>query len=293
MKKIYLDYNIILELSKQSNFLKKVLELKKKNKFYYSPAHIEELYRSKNEKYVKERSRILDTIEELTDSNELLPDCQTLSYINSSEKLEFFKKFLLCPKKSIAYTGTNYVFEHCEGIKETIESPFVCYERVSGKDTREIIENNAKIIMEKRENINRLIGIKEDLSNILPEELFENSLTKKYLKQWENIYKIKFLNKKLKFNYLKDKYRRLEETIEGLFHFLDAIKYARDKKLNKIISGIHDNTHCCYATKTDMLITTDLKMSKKTKAIYTFLGIKTQVIHIHFEKINEIFKYLG
>ena len=85
----------------------------------------------------------------------------------------------------------------------------------------------------------------------------------------------------------------LEETIEGLFHFLDAIKYARDKKLNKIISGIHDNTHCCYATKTDIILTADLKMSKKTKAIYTFLGVKTQVIHIPFEKIDEIFKYLG
>ena len=40
MQKIYLDYNIILELSKQSNLLKKVLELKKKNKFYSLDTYI-------------------------------------------------------------------------------------------------------------------------------------------------------------------------------------------------------------------------------------------------------------
>lgn len=49
MKKVYLDYNIILEMKKNDKFKRKILKYKKYFRFFYSPAHVEEIFKAKKQ----------------------------------------------------------------------------------------------------------------------------------------------------------------------------------------------------------------------------------------------------
>ena len=262
MKKLYLDYNIILEMKKNEEFKRKILKYKKYFRFFYSPAHVEEIFKAKKTEYKEEIPELLNLLNEMSDTWELLPPPGEWlgGYVTKREKI---------------------------GIIETQENSEKCYKRIEDWDTRNIIEDLSKTYLNHKD-VEKI----EEISNFLPERVFKNTEVKQKLKKFSEKEGVSVYKCEKKYDKIKFDYNKLELVIELLFHFLNEIGYSTNRTEIQALSGIHDNTHCCYATKCDLFITTDNRLSKKSKAIYSFLGIKTKVHHIHYKKIDEIFKIL-
>ena len=64
-----------------------------------------------------------------------------------------------------------------------------------------------------------------------------------------------------------------------LFNLIDSANYWGDKKTSHSnIARLYDAAHAYFAQVCDVLITNDKRMRSKTKAVYTFLGVKTRVL---------------
>ena len=98
-----------------------------------------------------------------------------------------------------------------------------------------------------------------------------------------------FCLKKGNFVELEISHKQLEYTMEILFRILNYSGYFAEKSEQTSISGTHDVSHAIYATKADVLLTTDLRFAKKCKATYEFLGVKTKVV---FCAQNEVMNFL-
>lgn len=106
----YLDYNIYIYALSDESIAQVVECLKKKSvQFFYSPAHVEEVYKA----FVEEGKNYLENKEKIL--------CQISKFTNNMEYL---------PSTA--------------GIKIEKESPFECYKRVAGIDTTQRIEFDGK-----------------------------------------------------------------------------------------------------------------------------------------------------
>jgi hypothetical protein len=64
-----------------------------------------------------------------------------------------------------------------------------------------------------------------------------------------------------------------------LLQIIDMANYWGDKKTNHSnVARMYDAAHAYFAQICDVLITNDKKMSKKVKAIYSFMNVKTKVV---------------
>lgn len=64
-----------------------------------------------------------------------------------------------------------------------------------------------------------------------------------------------------------------------LFNLIDSANYWGDKKTSHSnIVRLYDAAHAYFAQVCDVLVTNDKRMRAKTKAVYTFLGVKTRVL---------------
>lgn len=64
-----------------------------------------------------------------------------------------------------------------------------------------------------------------------------------------------------------------------LFNLIDSSNYWGDKKTSHSnIARLYDAAHAYFAQVCDVLVTNDKRMRAKTKAVYTFLGVKTRVL---------------
>lgn len=113
--------------------------------------------------------------------------------------------------------------------------------------------------------LNGLDLIKIEVSNYKPTEIF------------------KILDKKLheKLGYGIDVY--LEKSVANtgrtvfstLFNLLDFVCYWHDKDS---VSRLYDSSHAYFAKMCDVLVTDDKRMRIKTEAVYSYLGINTEVV---------------
>ena len=62
-----------------------------------------------------------------------------------------------------------------------------------------------------------------------------------------------------------------------LFNLLDAVCYWKDKN-GMEVSRMYDASHAYYAQLCDYFVTNDKRLSYKARAVYSFLGVKTNVI---------------
>lgn len=71
-------------------------------------------------------------------------------------------------------------------------------------------------------------------------------------------------------------------TVFGtLFNLLDLACYYKDKQTeHSNIARFHDASHAYYAQLCDFFVSQDKRMRYKTKAVYSYLGIKTQVLSV-------------
>ena len=64
-----------------------------------------------------------------------------------------------------------------------------------------------------------------------------------------------------------------------LFNLIDSANYWGDKKTaHSNIARLYDAAHAYFAQICDVLVTNDKRMRAKTKAVYSFLGVKTRVV---------------
>ncbi|MBV4450951.1 hypothetical protein KM792_15050, partial [Clostridium tyrobutyricum] len=192
-----------------------------------------------------------------------------------------------------------------------------CIDRVKKYDTRDIVANNG-ILLNKIQRESVVSYVKNDkkvknYSNLSYSEIWNQKqiiqkLNKfpQYINKYKeitfiqvaNLYGIEQARSICNLNYggfqlnkncyykLKNNYSLLECVIEFLHNLLGECGYNRDKKERTSISGIHDVQHSIYATYCNYFISEDKTFSKRTNAIYTYLGVGTQVIDIcEFMKI--------
>lgn len=66
-----------------------------------------------------------------------------------------------------------------------------------------------------------------------------------------------------------------------LFNLIDSANYWGDKKTaHSNVARLYDSAHAYFAQVCDILVTNDKRMRAKTKAVYSFLGVKTEVLSV-------------
>lgn len=80
-------------------------------------------------------------------------------------------------------------------------------------------------------------------------------------------------------------YLRATEAFGGkplyhtLFNQIDSANYWGDKKtVHSNVARLYDAAHAYFAQVCDVLVTNDKRMRAKTKAVYSFLGVKTNMM---------------
>ncbi|EJB4003835.1 hypothetical protein MT216_005137 [Escherichia coli] len=314
MNKIYLDYNIFLDiLERESNDF--ILPLRNKGfVFVYSPAHIEEIARGLEcGKVSREQSLSnLNGIGELTENIELLP--------------------YYSPKFNVIESpyGNN-------GIQVVKEEPNYCYERVYGsiKSNRHAKNAQKTVIMEGErkfshlseserqdslDNINKLDPIvdilktNECIDKLINGfitlqaksdtmiELIQNGVIKHPLDSTDIELIDSYASMKITnsngyynslatnlltppsecFNKIKGNFSFIENMIDIVMRELLRYGYKLEK-IKKSESSLHDHTHAIYATACDYFICRDKRLLSKTKATYSYLGVKTKVLDANIE----------
>lgn len=281
----YFDHNIYIYSIKDKSIAKEVECLKKKSvQIFYSPAHVEEVYKAfvaVGEDYSDKKNEILCLISEFTNNMEYLP------------------------------SGTGIIIKK--------ESPFECYKRVAGIDTTRRVEFDGK----EKYKVDKLYykqlcdkdKIYQNMSNIEFDKIwacedvlnaiiqFNNNMqeiVRKYNNSNDNIILKKIgVDKSIPedlelyqgmYSEIKGSHKVLEFVVEILFRILNMNGYNADKELSTTISGIHDVSHSIYATQANKLFTVDKRFANKCKAIYYFLGVDTEVICCHKEDISKILR---
>lgn len=260
MKKLYLDYNIIIELKRNTITLEN-LSIGDTKGIYYSPAHIEEVAVSAieygcDEQIVKED---LEFISELTENKKILP-----------------------------HHGEIYNYNKGIYIKE--EHPFVCYKRVINSYNRnKYAENGNREVLETSKE-NEFFGNKPmEINNVKAEEILKKQLDEVHINIKEmfifhyNCHIENFGLDRLKKHFFtiddfKDNFIKMNIIFEMLANILEASGFYYEKA-KKARSRMHDVSHIIYGSNFDKFITADKKLFSKAKAIYSYLNIKTEVYY--------------
>ena len=122
------------------------------------------------------------------------------------------------------------------------------------------------------------------LSNIVYRELIARGLWKQGLIGKDE--QIKVLT--WRFDDLKGRFSVFEAYVNMAANLLEKIGYYREKA-EESRARLHDVSHIIYAAYCDTLVTGDKKLIKKAQAIYSLLGINTQVLtNKEFEALSPL-----
>lgn len=279
--RVYLDYNIYNRIC--GNIIDDKIFKNKNVNIFLSVAHAEEYYKAcKNDIDSKNYEKLTDIFNEmisLTPFGVLNPSKTRIKNIN--------EKFSGCLERVKKYDTSDIVNNNGKAVheiqKETVES---------------YVKNNKKVINYSNLSCNEIWNQKEiiDKLNKFPEYI--DNYKERTFMQIASFYGFeqtksicnnnydKFQLKENCYSKLKDNYALLECVIEFLYNVLGECGYNRDKQERTSISGIHDIQHLIYATYCNYFISEDKTFLKKAKAVYTYLGIETQMIDVfEFENI--------
>ncbi|MCA5932587.1 hypothetical protein LET06_16730 [Pectobacterium versatile] len=251
---LYFDYQLVIYLQDGVNeqLSKIVDDLKTKgSRFLFSPAHLEE---------------IAVSCKRGTASDALVED-----------KIEFLT--VLCGSNSLRATS----------LKKTEiynELPICCYNRVIKyyhlNDFAESLEH--EVISDANNNP---AGEPRIINNSSPEELFYHinyyeilllSLVKMQLITVEEMrYSLVGLLERQERSIIMNRHDVLEASVNIVANWLEKIGYYRES-IEKSRSRLHDVSHMIHASYCDIFVTNDNKLLNKTKAVYSFLTIKTRVL---------------
>jgi len=273
MKKVYLDMNIYDRIIKDANIKNKINEIAKNYRFYYSGAHAEEVFTSRKNSNGNNEASISSRIATI--------DC-------------------LCKSHKLAPLDYSKIIITTEPFKD-------CYNRIDNDDTSNILEDKAKRHLDRIKSAQS--GLEKEIlhiQNLGPYEIWDNpriidsinkannelpGVIEKYNRSPEIISVFLKYNALVKlstglkierdsYHNLSCKYSSFEFIMEKLHNILLENGYHIDSKQNKFNSGVHDVTHMIYASKCNYLVTNDNKFSKRAKAVYAYIGIKTEVVNL-------------
>ena len=101
---------------------------------------------------------------------------------------------------------------------------------------------------------------------------------------------VDLLKKKDIFLRIKKDFSLVENFIQNIMAILseEGVYFEDNKDKNgnykRLISSIHDTTHCIYASFTDYFVTRDRRLYKKADFVYQFLNIPTKIIYVDEER---------
>lgn len=273
MKYLYLDHNIYISALNDDKLKEYLKSLASRNiQCIYSPAHIEEVHRVKNDStspHYNKMDKLMEIIGEITNNKEALPTIAGVDiYSESPQK---------CYKRVFSFDTTKRV-ENDSLSRFSIDS---AHYKVSLAN--DIHAESISTLDEK--NVWEYPSIKAEIDNLcnnISSEIcsYNNS---------EDVLLLKFcgVDKSLpqdfslhknQYSVYKNHHNQLEYAIEILFRVLNYSGYNAEKGERTSISGTHDVSHAIYATKADLLISLDKKFCKKCQAVYYYIGANTKVI---------------
>lgn len=283
--RVYLDYNIYDRISK--NIIDDVIFKNNKVKVFLSVAHAEEYYKAcKNDVYNKN----YDSLNAIFNEMILLTSYGILNPSTTRIKNEN-EKFNNCLKRIKKYDTTEIVISNGAILNETQKESVDSYVKGNNK-----VKNYSNLSFDEIWKQKEVIQKLEEFESYIDEykKVTYRQISYLYgINQAVHICNINNNGFELKsgcYSELENNYSLLECVIEFLHNILGECGYNRDKKLRTSISGIHDVQHSIYATYCDYFISEDKTFSKRTNAIYTYLGVKTKVIDVSkFEGITQSF----
>lgn len=276
-ERYYFDYNIYERIAKED--IKIDDDFYVNNNIFLSVAHIEEYYKAcKND--VGNLNK--DSLENL----------KTLM-IGISKK-----RIILNPAKNSRIHAKNETFDEC-------------YDIIQKYDTRDIVENDGKIINKLEKCTVESLREEDDMakfnSTLDKKEIWKRPEVLNGISDFDKFYKIynSLSIKRLSlvygingarkgiselpqdFKLCKDCFKNtapnfhlLECVMEYLHKVLSRCGFHRDKDVRKTISGIHDISHSIYATYCNYFVSLDANFRKRVEAVYYYLGFDIDVLSL-------------
>lgn len=315
MEKIYFDYQLIIDnVEKRENMVNLINQFDNYLPVY-SPAHIEEIARGSVEgKLKKDISKYFKFISDLTNDNELIYGySHTYDVIdnvfNSSKGILLVnEKPVSCYKRVIKYLHKNELSE---------VGQLSLFDRSSDKylnmSNNEIRKEKARVNNQGLDEVFRSDEVLTRLSIKIVDTLFLNKAQENLIKKFGNVnlisndlflylmitevrkfFQVKglyiehffvLLKSKNLFEKIKSDFSLVENFIQNIMAILSEEGFYfednKDKHGNykRLISRIHDTTHCIYASFSDYFVTRDRRLYKKVEFIYKFLNVPTKVIY--------------
>ncbi|EPS0984746.1 hypothetical protein ACVBOS_004295 [Vibrio vulnificus] len=251
-KKIYLDQNVLSEYlaGESSELVNAILELKKKNSFLYSPAHMEELavpFMAASNREIKQRVlEEIDSISELTGNREVFPGSDRPMHITIEHPS-------LCFKRVIDFYHLNSHLEQ----QESEQLEWYKSTDPTGKTAQKMSNESSSILLQEEHSL--ALNGRFHLDFLAAMSARQVGLRD--------------------FNYpeILKSHTAFERCIEITFCYLESIRY-RPEAVKKSRSRMHDVSHAIYGSIADILVTDDDRFSKKVQAVYEYWGIQTEIL---------------
>lgn len=248
MKKLYLDFNVIsyLRIGQQTTLTAAFNQAATSHLVVFSPAHLEDIAASA-----------------MRDG--------TLPSITKSE-IDFLAK--IAGRNALRPVSRDKVVLYDE-------SPEDCYGRVVSQyranDWAERVE--AEVIADAHK---RPAGNPKDANNTSPTEILRNILYRELIACGlvrEGVIGRGEMAEALSWQFadLKNRFSVLETYVNLAANLLEKIGYYREAE-DRSRARLHDVSHIIYAAYCDTFVTADKKLAKKSQAIYSLLGVHTQVL---------------
>lgn len=259
---IYFDYNIFVNYLEDDD--KKVFDYLNNEKenytFVYSPAYLEEVANITGD---SERiNHYIDGISQLFNDQEFLPTID-------------------------------------KGIILYKEKPRDCYKRViNGIVLTDFAEKLNNSFLNQKNYFDKLkmeMDIRTvEINNIEPESIFMDSRIREFVEstsQLGDLYYVDHIEKLKIWNVIKNNHNKIQDYISYLFDILEVVGYHPEKSkdaVKKFRSRMHDVSHAIYGSQADYFVIEDKKFRIKCKAVYSFLGISTQILsYLEFKDVNK------
>ena len=192
--------------------------------------------------------------------NELL-EAKGNSKVNQEGRLRLIS--MICGRNNIL-TGGFAVPEIFE--KEPVEMYRLCDNPLRAFIAQQVNTGN-ELFIELRETLGFDSAV---FNNVSPDQVLE-MIDEKVKEKFDNLDLLTYLR-------ATDAYGG-KPLYHTLFNLIDSANYWGDKKTSHSnVARLYDASHAYYAQLCDVLVTNDKRMRAKTKAVYSFLGIRTKVV---------------
>lgn len=286
--KIYLDYNVFTQIESDIHNLEKIKNIFTECDFYYSVIHVEEYlwaeHNSTEKNYVT-LSNMKAVIVGVSKKGVILKPS-----VNSQNGIiiEMPQSFDACYNLEMHYNTQNPVsedaewnFSHRKILRRDLQERNINAKNFSNLDYNEIweeVEIKNRIEQLNNERMKNLHDIKAQRNNYSRsddkgERIYSDEEIDLLLDLTKDICSVE----RNCFQNNIPSYPSLENAIEVLNNVLCECGYMHDKSERTERSGIYDVGHMIYATYCDKFVTKDARFARRAKAIYYYLGIKTQV----------------